>query len=57
MIVFVLFPRSQNFHINIFTSNINGYPATKKRVVLAFDELQFMLEICGHKAAVHLAVE
>lgn len=36
MIEFVVVPSSQNFHINIFTSNINGYRVTKKRVVLAF---------------------
>lgn len=36
MIEFVVIPSSQNFHINIFTSNINGYRVTKKRVVLAF---------------------
>jgi len=35
MIEFVVLPSSQNFHINIFTSDINGYKVTKKRVVLA----------------------
>lgn len=57
MIAFVLFPSSQNFHINIFTSNINGYPATKKRVVLAFMNYSLCWKLVVHKAAVRLATE
>lgn len=47
MIEFVVVPSSQNFHINIFTSNINGYKVTKERVVLAFCQLNLMMEVSG----------
>lgn len=49
MVVLVLSPSSENFHINIFTSNINGYPATRKRGASAF----MNYSLCG-KPVVHM---
>lgn len=48
MVVLVLSLSSENFHINIFTSNINGYPATRKRGASAF----MNYSLCG-KPVVH----